>query len=93
MPQIIFYLGIESQKKKDGDSIKIISSCQLSQETKNKIKEITEAPKQAPEMIKIDKNIIGGFIAKYNNITYDASLSSQLKKMRAFLNGADNFVN
>ena len=85
LPQVIFHLGAEALKRKEMESVKITSSHKLSSETINKIKKMAKAPKDAPEIIQIDRDVIGGFVASYNGVTYDASLKGGLNMLRRIL--------
>lgn len=87
LPRIIFYLKTEDRKQRERNTFKILSSHELSEETKNQIKKMVSVPKSVPEAVQINTDLIGGFIAEYNNSIYDASLSYQLKRLSEFLRG------
>lgn len=85
LPQIIFHLKKEWERRQTSKNFKLSSSHELSPETKNKIRKMAGIPAEAPEISRVDSSLIGGFVAEYEDKMYDASLKSQLKKLAGVL--------
>lgn len=80
LPSIVFHLEkiIELEKEKKG--IQIETAHEISHETTKHIKTFLNA-EDLPEVIKIKKDLIAGFRAKWNGKIYDASIKNSLKKL------------
>jgi len=80
LPSILIHLEkiIELEKEKKG--IQIETAHEISHETTKHIKTFLKAD-ELSEVIKINKDLIGGFRAKWNGKIYDASIKNSLKKL------------
>lgn len=81
MPSVMYHLDkiIELDREKKG--IVIETAHEIKHETTKHIKEFLKA-EHLPEVMKIKKDLIGGFRAKWNGVIYDASISTSLKKLK-----------
>lgn len=80
LPSILFHLEkiIELEKEKKG--IQIETAHEIKSDTVKHIKTFLKA-EDLPEVIKIKKELIAGFRAKWNGKIYDASIKNSLKKL------------
>ncbi|MFH1608423.1 MAG: F0F1 ATP synthase subunit delta [Patescibacteria group bacterium] len=80
LPSVIYHLErmIELDKEKKGIQIEIAH--EISNETTKNIKTFLKA-EDLPEVIKIKKELIAGFRAKWKGTIYDASIKNSLKKL------------
>jgi F0F1-type ATP synthase delta subunit len=80
LPSVLYHLEkiIELDKEKKG--IQIETAHEISQETTKHIKTFLKA-EDLSEVIKIKKELIGGFRAKWDGKIYDASIKNGLKKL------------
>jgi len=80
LPSVLYHLEkiIELDKEKKG--IQIETAHEISHETTKNIKTFLKA-EDLSEVIKIKKELIGGFRAKWDGKIYDASIKNGLKKL------------
>ena len=80
LPSILFHLEkiVEQDKEKKG--IQIETAHDIKYDTVKHIKTFLSAD-HLPEVLKIKKELIGGFRAKWNGKIYDASIKNSLKKL------------
>ena len=80
LPSVLWHLEkiIELDKEKKG--IQIETAHEISHETTKHIKTFLKA-EDLSEVIKIKKELIGGFRAKWDGKIYDASFKNSLKKL------------
>jgi len=80
LPSVLYHLEkiIELDKEKKG--IQIETAHEISHETTKHIKTFLKA-EDLSEVIKIKKELIGGFRAKWDGKIYDASIKNGLKKL------------
>jgi F0F1-type ATP synthase delta subunit len=81
IPSVLYHLEkiIELDREKKG--IQIETAHEIKHETANHIKKFLKAD-HFPEVIKIKKELVAGFRAKWNGMVYDASLQTSLKKLK-----------
>jgi len=81
MPSILYHLEkiAELDKEKKGIQIEVAHS--VKEDTVKQIKTFLKAEK-LPEVIKIKKELVAGFRAKWNGKIYDASILTGLKKLQ-----------
>ena len=81
MPSVLYHLEkiIELDREKKG--IQIETAHEIKHETVKHIKTFLKA-EELPEVIKIKKELIAGFRAKWNGKIYDASIMTGLKKLQ-----------
>ncbi|MDQ3193755.1 MAG: ATP synthase F1 subunit delta [Bacteroidota bacterium] len=92
----IFEDFINLTKEKDGIvDVYVKTSVTLSEDEKaNLKKKIDSYTKKKSEMnFEIDKNIIGGFVAKINDTVLDASIKRQLEKLKVKFKEGDYILN
>jgi len=84
LPSVLYHLGkiIELDKEKKG--IQIETAHEISHETTKHIKTFLKA-EDLPEVIKIKKELIAGFRAKWKGKIYDASIMTGLKKLEEII--------
>lgn len=85
LPRVWEYLRNIKEEDEKKETIEIISSHNLDASLNNAIKKMLSLRGDAPQKNIIDKNLIGGFIVKHNNVIYDASLDGQLKSLKNHL--------
>jgi F0F1-type ATP synthase delta subunit len=80
LPSVLIHLEkiIELDREKKG--IQIETAHEIKHETVKQIKSFLNAD-ELSEVIKIKKDLIGGFRAKWNGKIYDASIKNSLKKL------------
>ncbi|MEK7572497.1 MAG: F0F1 ATP synthase subunit delta [Patescibacteria group bacterium] len=81
IPSVLYHLEkiIELDREKKG--IQIETAHEIKHETISHIKKFLQAD-HFPEAVKIKKELIAGFRAKWNGMIYDASLQTGLKKLK-----------
>ena len=82
LPQILVYLQQESPKPKNQNTVKISASFKIQDILEVKIKKLTGADSKVKTDFLLDKDLIGGFKAEYDDIIYDGSLKNQLNKLK-----------
>ena len=82
LPQILVYLQQESLKQKNQNTVKISASFKIQDILEVKIKKLTGADSKVKTDFLLDKDLIGGFKAEYDDIIYDGSLKNQLNKLK-----------
>ncbi len=85
LPHILSQLDREAVAEKNRQTVVIRSRHKLSPAALAKIKKLAGAKENMVEDRGIDETLIGGFVVEYNNMIYDASVKSQLEKLRVFL--------
>jgi F0F1-type ATP synthase delta subunit len=80
LPSVLYHLEkiIEFDKEKKG--IQIETAHEIKNDTVKQIKSFLKA-EDLPEVIKIEKELIAGFRAKWKGMIYDASIITSLKKL------------
>jgi F0F1-type ATP synthase delta subunit len=80
LPSVLYHLEkiIEFDKEKKG--IQIETAHEIKNDTVKQIKSFLKA-EDLPEVIKIKKELIAGFRAKWKGMIYDASIMTSLKKL------------
>jgi F0F1-type ATP synthase delta subunit len=81
MPQVIYHLDkiIELDREKKG--IVIETAHDIKETMAHHIKTFLGAH-ELPEVLKIKKELVGGFRAKWKGVIYDASIMTGLKKLK-----------
>lgn len=82
VPKILWYLEYFSKEKESNLSLKIISAHDVSNDTLDAIKKYIGVEKETKVQNKIQKDVIGGFIAYYSGKEYDASIKKQLSRLK-----------
>jgi len=82
MPQTIEHLERLSSSLKEFNTLKIHSGLPISYETTNLIQEKLKIDKDVKKENHVDSELIGGFIASYKGVLYDASLKNQLRLLK-----------
>lgn len=82
VPKILWYLEYFSKEKESSLSLKIISAHDVSNDTLDAIKKYIGVEKETKVQNKIQKDVIGGFIAYYSGKEYDASIKKQLSRLK-----------
>jgi F0F1-type ATP synthase delta subunit len=80
LPSVLYHLEkiIEQEQEKNG--IQIETAHEIKQDTVKHIKTFLKA-EELPEVVKIKKDLIAGFRAKWKGTVYDASIKNSLKKL------------
>ncbi|MEP7145578.1 MAG: ATP synthase F1 subunit delta [bacterium] len=92
----IFEDFINLRKEKDGIvDVYVKTSVNLSDDEKAKLKKKIDSytNKKSEMNFEIDKNIIGGFVAKINDTVLDASIKRQLEKLKIKFKEGDYILN
>ncbi|HNW71843.1 MAG TPA: F0F1 ATP synthase subunit delta [Candidatus Paceibacterota bacterium] len=80
LPSVLYHFEkiIEQDREKKGIQIEVAH--EIKNDTVNGIKKYLKA-ENLPEVVKIKKELIGGFRAKWNGVIYDSSILTGLKKL------------
>ncbi|OIO18157.1 hypothetical protein AUJ29_00435 [Candidatus Kuenenbacteria bacterium CG1_02_38_13] len=82
LPRIVKYLELENKKRSAAERLTVSSQKKLSASLIKNIKEYVRVTPET-ELDEIpDENIKGGFIARHKNMIYDASIKTQLAKLK-----------
>lgn len=79
---IIKYFKKEALESEEKQMLRIRAKNSFSEEIINKIKKVVKADKNVNVDFQKDKEIIGGFIAEYDNKIYDTSINYQLGQLK-----------
>lgn len=79
---IIKYFKKEALESEEKQTLRIRAKNSFSEEIINKIKKVVKADKNVNVDFQKDKEIIGGFIAEYDNKIYDTSINYQLGQLK-----------
>ncbi len=91
MPSILYHLERITELDLEKRGVQIEVAHQISADTVNKIKSFLEkvspgsGVSRKPEVIKIRKELIGGFRGKFNGVIYDSSIMAGLKKLEELI--------
>jgi F0F1-type ATP synthase delta subunit len=80
----------EYRRRQKKNQLSIRVACEISGKLLEQIKQYVGASKEVETERVVDKDIIGGFVARYGNMIYDGSMRTQLKKLRAKLVAKDS---
>jgi len=78
LPNTIMYLEDKIKKDSNWNTFSLEYGLEISQEIENKIKEKIKATDSKITNKTENKDLIGGFVATYKGIIYDASIKNQL---------------
>jgi F0F1-type ATP synthase delta subunit len=84
LPSILYHLEKITELDREKKGIQIETAHEISHETTKHIKTFLNA-EDLPEVIKIKKELIAGFRAKWNGKIYDASIKNSLKKLEEII--------
>ncbi len=82
VPNVIHYLELFLEQAKSKQGVQISTAHDITQQTIAKILNYVNAEKNSPVIFNKNEKIVGGFIARYNDVEYDASLSAQLLRFK-----------
>lgn len=85
VPRVLEYLEIALKKDAAFNTLEISSGLPIDKKISEKIVEILKAPANAKTKIKVDSELIGGFVASFRGFEYDASIKNQLKHLHTKL--------
>lgn len=83
LPQILS--EFERLTQEEEQRCEFTSPYPLDEETKQSIKQAFDIPLETPETETIDESLIGGVVARFSNILYDASLRTKINRLRQSL--------
>ena len=81
LPSILYHLEKIAELDREKKGIQIETAHEIKNDTAHHIKKFLKAD-HLPEVVKIKKELIAGFRAKWNGMIYDASLQTGLKKLK-----------
>lgn len=82
LPNVFWYLEYFLKQKAKKESVEIILAHDVSPEIITDITSFIGTPEGVPIFTRHDSEIIGGFIARYDGVQYDASIKKQLAQLR-----------
>jgi len=85
LPSIIQLLERKAQRQKKQNKLHIALFESVSQDILQEIKKLIGVPNESDTEIEIDKEIKGGFIARYQGVIFDASVKNQFIKLKSML--------
>ena len=80
LPKILFHLEKIEEQNREKKGIVIETAHEIKHETTKHIKTFLKAD-HLPETMKIKKELLAGFRAKWGGMIYDASIATGLKKL------------
>jgi len=85
LPEIVRQMEkLQAERSKENE-VSIRTPYEVSKTLEKHIAEKMNAPKDTGIRIEIDETLIGGFVATYKGLEYDASLKKQLAQLQASL--------
>ena len=81
LPSILYHLEKIAEVEQEKNGMQIEVAHEIKHEMASHIKKYLEAG-DVKEVVKIKKELIGGFRAKWNGMIYDASIMTSLKKLQ-----------
>ncbi len=81
MPSVLYHLEKITELDREKRGIQIETAHEIKPHTAHNIKKFLQV-EDLHEVLKIKKELIGGFRAKYNGVIYDASIATGLKKLK-----------
>jgi F0F1-type ATP synthase delta subunit len=81
-PQVLDYLELERERRAGSLSMRITSAVSIEGKTVEKIKRYVKAPQDTHTILATNESLIGGFSAGWEGKVYDASIKTQLEKLR-----------
>lgn len=81
IPSILYHLEKIAELDKEKKGIQIETAHQIKEDTVKHIKTFLKA-EHLPEVLKIKKELLGGFRTKWNGMIYDASIKTGLEKLK-----------
>jgi F0F1-type ATP synthase delta subunit len=85
LPQTLKHLIGFKKNEKEFNSLEIISGLPIDEEITTEIKKILKTEISSVVKQKIERELIGGFIATYKGFIYDASIKNQLNLIKTKL--------
>lgn len=85
LPRVIDRLVQAGREAEKVQTVEITSAHELTEEAINSIKKFVDAPADAESTVSVQPQLVGGFVAHYQNVVYDASVNSQLEKAHSVL--------
>lgn len=82
VPNVIRHLELLNERKKKEKTLSIQAPYPLSEDVQEQIRRLMKAPEGSSAEISLDKSLIGGFTARYDNAIYDASIKNQLETLK-----------
>ena len=82
LPKTLIYLEDKVNKDLDWNTLSILSKTEINKEVSGSIAQKIKAEEAKKINIRLDENLIGGFMATYKGIIYDASIKNQLQLLR-----------
>lgn len=82
LPETLKYLEDLNSKDKAFSTLQIDFGCDISGEILNKIKSTIGVDSNSTVVTKEDADLIGGFVATYKGMIYDASIRNQLQLLK-----------
>lgn len=82
LPKVVMYLENRINKDLKWNTLSIKSGISIDEDTVSKIVEKIQAKEAKNTTNTLDKKLIGGFIATYKGVIYDASISNQLQLLK-----------
>ena len=84
LPQVLYHLEKIAEREREKKGIQIEVAHEIKGDTIASIKKHLKA-ENLPEVLKIRKEIIGGFRAKWGGVIYDSSIETGLKKLEEII--------
>jgi len=85
LPRVMRYIAIEQEKEKQSILFTLSVARPVSKEIKSAIKKVSPIDKKAPELVSVNPELVGGFVAEYQDVIYDASIKGQLQRLKKAL--------
>lgn len=82
VPNVIRHLELLNERRQREMSLSVETAFPLTKDTENAIKELLNADNESVLNSTVNGDLIGGFVAKYDNAIYDTSIKTQLKILR-----------
>lgn len=79
---VVRYLEALEKREEKENTLHIKTAYDVSDATRNAIVDHVDASQDTPVELNEDASLIGGFIAEYKGVRYNATLKNELKKLR-----------
>lgn len=82
LPKVLMYLEDKVEKNNKWNTLSVLSGIEIEDNIVKEIIEKINASEAKKIKREVDKDLIGGFVATYKGIIYDASIKNQLQLLR-----------
>lgn len=85
VPAVLRHLERMADDERRAGTLVITSAHQLAPQSMARIRALTGAVATTPVEVRTDADVVGGFVAEYRGMIYNASLARQIERLQASL--------